>query len=54
MNKKIVAQNVTVLIGVDVHTASHVVTVKVAGQEITNYCLVWISIALRKESAGRV
>ncbi len=33
MNKKIVAQNGTVLIGVDVHTASHVVTVKVVGQE---------------------
>lgn len=33
MYKKIVAQNVTVLIGVDVHTTSHVVTVKVAGQE---------------------
>lgn len=33
MNKKIVAQNRTVLIGVDVHTTSHVVTVKVPGQE---------------------
>ena len=38
MNKKIVAQNVTVLVGVDVHTASHVVTVKVAGQEMAGTC----------------
>ena len=38
MNKKIVAQNRTVLLGVDVHTASHVVSVKVAGQEMAGTC----------------
>jgi len=37
MNKRIVAQNRTVLVGVDVHTKSHVVTIKV-GSEIMGTC----------------
>jgi len=37
MNKKIVAQNCTVLVGADVHTNSHVVTVKVM-REVVGTC----------------
>ncbi len=57
MVKKIVAQNCTVLVGVDVHTKSHMVTVKVSGEIVGTWKMsanrdAWRSLLKRFPGCG--